>query len=190
MKFMFKSFWECRSMVECFLPCESPCSDFLRHTQKRLFCKGDLCSFPIGLCNTQTPLKQTFRWRPWGWGWEAGHKFRHSKGCDGKFSGQVYIGDWFQCFEITWSSNWESACPNAEGPCPRLVFDRLIKIPAANGWAKGYGARPLDLHGLGREVGEGGEGRLGGEGWDIRAAGEKANKPCKNAGKWPIRGLG
>lgn len=28
-------------------------------------------------------------------------------------------------------------CPDVEGPCPQLVFDPRIKIPAANGCAQG-----------------------------------------------------
>lgn len=31
----------------------------------------------------------------------------------------------------------------------QLVFDQSIKMPATNGWAKGDGAGPLELHGLG-----------------------------------------
>jgi hypothetical protein len=37
--------------------------------------------------------------------------------------------------------------PNIEGPCPQLVFDQSIKMPAANGWAKGDGVGLLDLLG-------------------------------------------
>ena len=39
-------------------------------------------------------------------------------------------------------------CPNSEGPCPQLVFDQSIKMPVANGWAKGDRAGLLDFHGL------------------------------------------
>ena len=38
-------------------------------------------------------------------------------------------------------------CPYAEGPCPQLVFDRAVKMPAASGLPKGdgVGPEPLDL---------------------------------------------
>jgi hypothetical protein len=41
--------------------------------------------------------------------------------------------------------NRESACPNAESPCPQLVFHQSINMPAANGYGKGDGVGPLDL---------------------------------------------
>ena len=40
-------------------------------------------------------------------------------------------------------------CHITEGLCPILVFGQLIKMPVANGWAKGDGAGPLDSCGLG-----------------------------------------
>ena len=40
-------------------------------------------------------------------------------------------------------------CPNAKGPCPQLAFSRPIKMPVANGWAKGDGEELLELCGLG-----------------------------------------
>lgn len=41
--------------------------------------------------------------------------------------------------------NEKSVCPNTKGPCPKLVFDRSIKMSVANDWAKGDGVEPLDL---------------------------------------------
>lgn len=38
--------------------------------------------------------------------------------------------------------NRESACPDAEGHCPQLGFDRSIKMPMANGRAR---VGPLEL---------------------------------------------
>jgi hypothetical protein len=35
------------------------------------------------------------------------------------------VGNWCECFL--------SVCPDAEGPCPQLIFDLPIKMPVANG---------------------------------------------------------
>jgi hypothetical protein len=40
-------------------------------------------------------------------------------------------------------------CTNTKGLCPHLVFDRSVKVPVANGWAKGHGVGPIELCGLG-----------------------------------------
>lgn len=74
----------------------------------------------------------------------------------------VSAGIWTQVLKLVWQSasicwglviilwfNREFACSNAEGPCPQLVFDEAIKMPAAYGWAKGEGQGPLNLFGIG-----------------------------------------
>jgi hypothetical protein len=43
-----------------------------------------------------------------------------------------------------------------KGPCPQLVFDQSIKMPVANGWAKGEEmVGPLDFCRLGSRREEG-----------------------------------
>ena len=45
--------------------------------------------------------------------------------------------------------NQKPVCPNIEDPCPQLVFGQSIKMPVANGWAKGDEVELLDFRGLG-----------------------------------------
>jgi hypothetical protein len=86
--------------------------------------------------------------------------------------------------------NQESVCPNAEGPCPQLVFDWSIKMLAVNGWAKGDGPGHLDLRGLGIEKWRqriAWDGLRWVERWlRFRAVAERASEQCKNSGKWPL----
>jgi hypothetical protein len=42
---------------------------------------------------------------------------------------------WWGLVLMLWF-NWESACPNAEGPCSLFVFDWTVKMLATNAWAK------------------------------------------------------
>jgi len=82
--------------------------------------------------------------------------------------------------------NQESVRPKAENPCPELVFDRSIKMPVDDGWAKVDGMEPFDLLWIGVRKEE--RQRIAmpwGEGWGVGPTEEKANQPCENSGGWP-----
>jgi hypothetical protein len=92
---------------------------------------------------------------------------------------------WFYSESFIHSFRLCMILPNAEGPCPRLVFDQLVKMQEANGWPKEYGTKALDLFGLGHRKEE--SPWLRGERWmSIVAAEDKAKQPCEIWDKWPL----
>jgi hypothetical protein len=54
-------------------------------------------------------------------------------------------------------------------------------MPATNGWAKGDGAGPLELHGLGHRREENGSPCSGGRQKDIGTAGDRVSQPAMRA---------